>query len=122
MCVYVNLYHGSRAICVVNLPMIFLCPSSLCGCGAGDAGCEDCGCCKVCGGELDPHEMINHDNSIDDDIEYIYEDGREDVKARMEANEIELKKKVKRKKKKPKKEEDKKKGLDVNENLVKNFF
>ena len=83
----------------------------LCGCGAGDAGCEDCGCCKVCGGELDPHEMINHDNSIDDDIEYIYEDGREDVKARMEANEIELKKKVKRKKKKPKKEEDKKKGL-----------
>lgn len=83
---------------------------SLCGCGAGDAGCEDCGCCKVCGGELDPHEMINHDNSIDDDIEYIYEDGREDVKARMEANEIELKKKVRRKKKKPKKE-DKKKGL-----------
>ena len=65
----------------------------------------------MCGGELDPHEMINHDNSIDDDIEYIYEDGREDVKARMEANEIELKKKVKRKKKKPKKEEEKKKGL-----------
>ena len=93
--------------------MIIFLYSSLCGCGAGDAGCEDCGCCKVCGGELDPHEMINHDNSIDDDIEYIYEDGREDVKARMEANEIELKKKVKRKKKKPKKEEDKKKGLCV---------
>ena len=121
MCVYVNPYHGTRAICVVYLLMIFLC-SSLCGCGAGDAGCEDCGCCKVCGGELDPHEMINHDNSIDDDIEYIYEDGREDVKARMEANEIVLKKKVKRKKKKPKKEEDKKKGLHVNENLVKIFF
>jgi len=32
--------------------------------------------------------MINHDDSIDDDIEYIYEDGREDVKARMEANKM----------------------------------
>jgi len=81
----------------------------VCGCGAGDAGCEECGCCKVCAGDLDPHEMINHDNSIDDDIEYIYEDGREDVKARMDANEIEIKRKVKKKKKKQKKD-DKKKG------------
>ena len=62
----------------------------MCGCGAGDAGCEDCGCCKVCAGDLDPHKMINHATSIGDDIEYTYENGREYVKARMNANEIKI--------------------------------
>ena len=70
----------------------------MCGCGAGDAGCEDCGCCKVCAGDLDPHKMINHVTSIGDDIKYAYENGREYVKARMNANEIKIKIKKKQKK------------------------
>ena len=82
-------------VCIIaTINFIF---TSVCGCGAGDAGCEDCGCCKVCAGDLDPHKMINHDKLRSDDIEYTYENGREYVKAHMEANEI---KKVNRKKQK----------------------
>jgi len=73
---------------------------SVCGCGTGDAGCEDCGCCKVCAGDLDPHKMIDHDNSSSVDIEYTYENGREYVKARMETNEIKIKVKKKKDNKK----------------------
>ena len=31
----------------------FLFHFSDCGCGAGDSGCSNCGCCKVCAGESD---------------------------------------------------------------------
>ena len=26
---------------------------SKCGCGSGDSGCKECGCCRVCAGEKD---------------------------------------------------------------------
>jgi len=31
---------------------IFTLFSSVCGCCVGDAGCENCGCCKVCALDL----------------------------------------------------------------------
>ena len=33
------------------LTCMFMCPRP-CGCGAGESGCTECGCCKSCAGEL----------------------------------------------------------------------
>jgi len=85
----------------------------VCGCGAGDAGCEDCGCCKVCAGDLDPHKTINSDKFFDDDVDYLYQYGRNIMKARMDANMIKIKRKVTKKKRQMKDE-----GRNIYSNLT----
>ncbi|XP_078610283.1 uncharacterized protein LOC144881243 isoform X2 [Branchiostoma floridae x Branchiostoma japonicum] len=40
-------------------------PGSLCGCGNGDAGCDDCGYCRRCAGEL---QMRERDDDEQDDV------------------------------------------------------
>ena len=50
----------------------------------------------MCAGDLDPNKMINNDKPFDDDIDYLYKYGRNIMKARMDANMIMIKRKVKK--------------------------
>ena len=54
------LYQGQVAACDCSRTFflvwsqkscLYLCRP--CGCGAGDSGCTECGCCKTCAGEVD---------------------------------------------------------------------
>ena len=46
----VNARHA--IIVILYLPVAYRMPDRVCGCGAGDSGCSECGVCRTCAGEL----------------------------------------------------------------------
>ena len=44
---------------------------SKCGCGAGDSGCKECGCCRVCAGEKDHWGGAFNLGDVPEDLERV---------------------------------------------------